>query len=205
MKNWSYFVIPFLFLFIVFFLAVNWVEIGWMFDWQIWRRIGEETTTPQDPDSPTEKGDDASGEPDRLVVPALGIDAPLRTPAESESTVLMAELDRGVVLYPGLAKPGEKGRAVILGHSAPPGYPDIKFDRIFSELGDLQKGDRLEVYYNERLFVYSVEGIQTMSIQQYDDFLNQPSADQRILIISTCYPPGRDWQRWVVTSSLLTE
>ncbi len=199
-QKWSYFVLPFLFFFLLFLLAINWSQISWIFDWQIIKRISEEVVLPQ-----KELGEEALDEANRLLIPSLDVEAPLRTPESSDHDVLLAELDKGVVLYPGLAKPGEKGRAVVLGHSAPPGYPDIKFDRVFSHLGDLSEGDRIKVYYNERLFVYIAAGVQTMTIDEFDRYLSEPLEEEYVLIISTCYPPGQDWQRWVSTSYLLTE
>lgn len=205
-KNWSYFVLPFLAVFVFSLLIINWSEVSWVFDWQIVRRMAEETVSKEpEPEEKPERGEVAVGEENHLSIPSLGVDAPLKTPVDSDLDVLSEELDRGVVLYPESARPGEIGRSVILGHSAPPGYPDIKFDRVFSDLGNLSAGDAIEVYYQERLFTYIAEKVETMSVEEYGQLLLEPATDQYVLIISTCYPPGRNWQRWVATAHLLTE
>jgi LPXTG-site transpeptidase (sortase) family protein len=199
-KKLSYYLLPLFFFFILFVLVINWTEVSWIFDWRVAQRIIEDSVKPNDEKISRE----AVGELDHLVILSLNIEAPLRSPVNSDLQTITEELDRGVVLYPDSARLGEVGKAVILGHSAPAGYPDIKFDRVFSNLGDLKNGDLISVYYNEELFVYSVLGVVTMSIEEYNDFLHK-SSDERLLIVSTCYPPGSNWQRWVATSSLLTE
>lgn len=209
-KNWSYFVLPFLAVFVFSLLIINWSEISWIFDWQIINRWIEEAVFEEPIDEPIEEelmqiGRGAVGEEDHIRISALGIEAPLRSPDSSDLEVLSAELDRGVVIYPEATRPGDPGRTVILGHSAPPGYPDIKFDRVFSDLGNLIPGDIIEIYYQERLFEYSAEKVETMSIEEYGQLLLEPPAEEYTLIISTCYPPGRNWQRWVATAYLLTE
>lgn len=210
-KDWSYFVLPFLAAFIFSLLIINWSEISWIFDWQTISRWAEENVFGGPTEEPIEEeeliqvGQEAVGEEDHIKIPALGIEAPLRSPDSSDLDVLSAELDRGVVIYPEAARPGDPGQTVILGHSAPPGYPDIKFDRVFSDLGNLIPGDVIEIYYQERVFKYSTEKVETMSVEEYGQLLLKPSANEYNLVISTCYPPGRNWQRWVVTAYLLTE
>lgn len=207
-NRWSYFVLPFLAVFIFSLLMINWSEISWVFDWQIVRRVAEDVVSKEPepvPEAETELGQEAVGQIDQIRIPSLGVEAPLRSPASSDLNILAEELDRGVVLYPESVPPGEPGRSVILGHSAPPGYPDIKFDRVFSDLGDLAAGDVIEVYYQERLFSYVAEKVETMSVEEYGRLLLEPVPDDYTLIISTCYPPGRNWQRWVATAHLLTE
>jgi LPXTG-site transpeptidase (sortase) family protein len=200
-KQWLYFVLPFFLIFVFSFLTINWSRISWIFDWRVIGRISEEVFIPSEKE---EFGENALGQENHLVISTLDIEVPLRTPETSDDALLISELDLGVVHYPNSAKPGEQGKAVILGHSAPEGYPDIKFDRVFSQLGDLKKGDEVNVYYNERLFIYIVDEVKTMTIEEYNQYLLQPTQEY-LLIISTCYPPGKNWQRWVATSSLLTE
>lgn len=200
-KRWSHFILPFSIFFVFSLLIINWSEISWIFDWHVIKRVSEEIIVSS---KDKELGREAIGEINRLVISSLDIEAPLRTPSDGSDIVLLEELDLGVVHYPYSAEPGAIGKTVILGHSAPIGYPDIKFDRVFSELGELKPGDEIKIYYNERLFSYIVDNVQTMSIDEYNHFLLE-STEEHILILSTCYPPGRNWQRWVISSHLLTE
>ena len=200
-KKLAYFALPFFLFFVFSFLAINWSNISWIFDWKVINRISEEIFIPSEKE---ELGENASGEENYLIIPSLDVEAPLRTPEIGDDALLIAELDLGVVHYPYSVKPGEQGKVVILGHSAPDGYPDIKFDRIFSRLGYLEKGDEARIYYNERLFVYIIDEVRTMSIEEYNQYLLQPTQEY-LLIISTCYPPGQNWQRWVARASLLTK
>ncbi len=200
-KSFSHFIVPFVLFFIFSLLIINWSSISWVFDWEIWQRTREQVDPiPED----EEIGEEAPSAANTLIIPVLGVEAPLRMPDSTEESILMAELDRGVVLYPGVV-PGEKGRVIVLGHSAPAGHPDIKFDHIFSNLGNLTAGDKIKIYYNERLFIYSVDRVKTMSVKEYSVFLSELVEDEYALVVSTCYPPGRDWQRWVAVAHLLTE
>lgn len=199
-KEWTYYVLPFLFIFIITILIVNWTQISWFFDWRVVKEVVRESGEKK----PSQLWQEAIGEEDKLVIPSLGIESPLRFPTTSDIQTITTELDLGVVYYPGSAEPGEIGKTVILGHSAPAGYPDIKFDKIFSDLGNLQSGDNIILYYNEKIFEYEVSDVRTMSIQEYDEYLLEASSEH-LLILSTCYPPGKNWQRWVVISQLLTK
>jgi len=199
-SEWTYYILPFLFIFIITVLIVNWTHVSWFFDWRVVKEVIIESGEKKH----SQLWQEAIGEEDRLVIPSLGIEPPLRFPMTSDVQTITTELDLGVVYYPDSAELGETGKAVILGHSAPEGYPDIKFDKIFSDLGKLQPGDNIVLYYNEKIFEYVVLDVQTMSIQEYDNYLLEPSSEY-LLILSTCYPPGKNWQRWVVISQLLTK
>jgi len=68
---------------------------------------------------------------DLLSIPKLGLIAPIVTAATNDPEVVHSLLDSGVVLYPGSAPFGGVGQTVVLGHSAPPGWPKIKYDWVF--------------------------------------------------------------------------
>jgi sortase (surface protein transpeptidase) len=67
----------------------------------------------------------------RIIIPKIGKNIPLVDVQldsgfdfEHIENIFMQELEKGVVRYPGTAKPGEKGNAFIFGHSS--NYPWIK-------------------------------------------------------------------------------
>jgi len=85
---------------------------------------------------------------DMITIPAINITAPIITAQTNNNDVIRGLLDSGVVLYPGSVPFGQVGQTVILGHSAPTGWPKIKYDWVFSKLGDLKKGDMVVITYN---------------------------------------------------------
>ena len=150
-----------------------------------------ETTAPQY----TEKRDS-------IKIPKIGISAPLIFVSNSNNQYLHDKLDSGVIHYPGSSKPGEQGQTIVLGHSAPPNWPKIKYDWVFSRLNELSKGDRIILYYDNQKYVYSV----TRKV-----FLNKgqevPKSDltnnNNTLISISCWPPGKDYKRIAVESILI--
>ena len=52
--------------------------------------------------------------------------------------------------------PGENGQIVVLGHSAPPGWPHIKHDWVFKDISKLQTGDQIILYFNNKQYIYNV-------------------------------------------------
>jgi LPXTG-site transpeptidase (sortase) family protein len=112
-----------------------------------------------------------------------------------DDEVVHEALDRGTVHFPGSALPGETGQTIILGHSAPPGWPDIKYDWVFTYLDDLVFGDKISVYLNGQKYVYYVKD--KIFIDKGDD-LPGNSTDGNALALISCWPPGKNYRRIVV-------
>jgi len=102
------------------------------------------------------------------------------------------------LLYPDFSKPGEEGQTIILGHSAPPGWPDINYDNIFSNLGELEKGDKIFVYYNHKKYTFEVFDKKIFYPSEEDKFLYPDRQDDSLLILLTCWPPGKDFKRLAI-------
>ena len=58
-----------------------------------------------------------------IEIPDIGIDVPIIFPASTNPSILVAALDKGAIYYPGSVLPGQNGQIIILGHSAPVGWP----------------------------------------------------------------------------------
>jgi len=114
----------------------------------------------------------------------------------------MKDLDSGVVYYPGSVYPGQTGQIVILGHSAPPGWPKIKHDWVFTDLDKLVPGDTILIDVNNKQYTYTVKKktIIKRGAEVPSDGLN---ADNNVLTLISCWPPGKDYQRIAVVSELI--
>jgi LPXTG-site transpeptidase (sortase) family protein len=130
---------------------------------------------------------------DSIEIQKIGIVAPLIV-VGNESEVKKA-LDRGVVLWPNSAFPGENGQTIILGHSAPPNWPKIKYDWVFSNLNLLEKGDEIVVYFKNRKYVYSVENKYFLDKGQQ---LPETDPQKSTLFLISCWPPGKNIRRIAV-------
>jgi len=137
-----------------------------------------------------------------LEVPKIGISVPIIFSTTTSKTSIMKDLDLGVVYYPGSVYPGQTGQIVILGHSAPPGWPTIKHDWVFTDLEKLEAGDTIMIDLNNRQYTYIVK--QKTIIQRGAEVpVDGLNADKNVLTLISCWPPGKDYQRITVQAELL--
>jgi LPXTG-site transpeptidase (sortase) family protein len=136
---------------------------------------------------------------DVLTIPKLGLIAPIITAATTDTEVVHGLLDSGVVLYPGSAPFGTSGQTVILGHSAPTGWPKIKYDWVFSRLNELADGDMVVVTYNNETRYYTVVNTRVVTPQEG---VPVPTVEGNSLALVSCWPPGKDLKRIVIETTI---
>jgi len=167
-------------------IIFNWNDIFWLFQHQALIERLRFATREDAPVFEYHQGED------RVEISAINISAPLIIPTSNNSPEIDEALDRGITYFLGSALPGEEGVLVLLGHSAPPGWPKIKHDWVFSDVNNLKKGDEIEVYFQNRRFVYSVTERIFLEIgEEVPPY--QPG--QRKIILLSCWPPGRNIKR----------
>jgi len=139
---------------------------------------------------------------DIIMIPEINITAPLVTPAPGVDAVKLKKmLDSGAVVYPGSAPFGGAGQTIVLGHSAPPGWPEIKHDTIFSRIAELGFGSKIVAVYNDKTYTYST--VENRIIEKGGDIPKLADADNALVLV-TCWPPGRDLKRMVVQANLVS-
>ena len=99
----------------------------------------------------------------RIVIPKIGKNVPLVDVTSTSNmdfdhmeNIFMKELEKGIVRYPGTARPGEKGNAFIFGHSSNYPWMSGSYNEVFALLDNLEFNDEIIVYYNQRKYVYVV-------------------------------------------------
>ena len=203
----------FIILFVAFLILFNWGRISWLFNRKVLSQfvsdffsahkipppqIGTMLSQGQRVNPQKKKGKEEnclfSPKEDSIEIPKFNIKAPLVFPSNSEN--LHKALDRGVVHYPSSSLPGEKGRVVFLGHSAPPGWPHIKYDWVFTRLGELNKGDEIIIYFHHCRHNYFVE--KKTIIPRGSELPKASTAPDNNLFLLTCWPPGKDYRRLAV-------
>ena len=138
-----------------------------------------------------------------LEIPKLSIEVPIVFSQNTDKAAIVKDLDSGVVYYPGSVLPGQKGQIVVLGHSAPPGWPKIKYDWVFSNLNELNEGDKVFIDLNNKQYTYTVKT--KLIIDKGADIpTDELLRDKNVLVLITCYPPGKDYKRIVVQAVLET-
>ena len=139
---------------------------------------------------------------DIIMIPEINITAPLVTaPPGTDAAKLKKMLDSGAVVYPDSASFGGVGQTIVLGHSAPPGWPEIKHDTIFSRIAELGFGSKIVAVYNDKTYTYSA--VENRIIEKGGDIPKLAGADN-VLVLVTCWPPGRDLKRMVVQANLVS-
>jgi len=191
----------FVLFFLTAFLAINWANVSWIFNYKAISGIASDFL---------DRGENAVGlagrsteksvekpvcaEQGRIEIPKIEALAPIISSIK-ESEVYN-DLDKGVVHYPGSVSPGEQGQTLILGHSAPLNWPKIKFDSVFSRLSELQSGDEIFVYYNCQKIDYIVQN--KYFLDRGEDVPNRLTYSGNVLMLISCWPPGKDYKRIAV-------
>jgi len=215
---------PFLALAAVLLIAFNWGSVSWLFNYKTAARyisdIVENATAPKTaakkpvvrtisktPSATTTASSNTAGktipakkhQQDSVYIPSIGITAPIVTTQNRDNDALHKLLDSGVVLYPGSAAFGKAGQTVLLGHSAPAGWPKIKYDWVFTKINLLKDGDTVAVTYNDVDYYYTVTGTRVIA---KGESLPITDASDNMLQLVSCWPPGKDYKRIVVEAQL---
>jgi LPXTG-site transpeptidase (sortase) family protein len=136
-----------------------------------------------------------------LDIPAISISTAVVFPQTTDVNILKKYLDDGVIYHPTSVKPGQDGQIIILGHSAPDGWPHIKHDWVFSDLNDLKAGDKIMLTVDHKQYTYSVTQkaiIDRGAEIEFDTLTNS----NKTLVLVSCWPPGKDYKRIAVQASL---
>jgi sortase A len=143
----------------------------------------------------------------RIIIPKIGKNIPLVDISITKSfdfdhmeNIFMTELEKGVVRYPGSAAPGEKGNAFVFGHSS--NYPWMKgnYNEVFALLDNVEFGDQIIVFYNQKKFVYTVREKKIVRPGDVKALERNPEATE--LSLMTCWPIGTTLKRMLVFAEL---
>jgi len=121
-----------------------------------------------------------------LQIPAIKVDAPVVQGDGWE------QLKKGVGQHVGTTNPGKDGNLVLSAHN------DI-FGEIFRDLDQLQPGDEIILFTNQRSYTYTVvdsEVVEPTAVEVMD------ATKQPTVTLISCYPYLVDDQRIVVTARL---
>jgi len=129
-----------------------------------------------------------SGERDvslKLVIPDIGVEAPIILSETSDESLIQENLKNGVVRY--------LDSNVILGHSS--AYPWYKgsYGSIFSLLNKLELGNQIHIYSGGNKFSYEVINKQIDFPKNFD-----LEKDDSIIYLVSCWPISTNWKRIVI-------
>lgn len=125
----------------------------------------------------------------RIIVPTIGVDAPIVEGDDWES------LKKGAGHTIGTANPGERGNCVISAHN------DI-YGEIFRRLPELTVDDEIVVETQTTSYRYVVQQTRIVSPKEVSVMDNTSTP---VLTLISCYPYGINTHRIVVIAALVTE
>ena len=200
-KIWKYFV-PLLLLTLIIF---NWNEISWVFNYRVVSQFfsdffGQSRYEIQDDFDGSEKYEYYE-KGDSIEIPKIEVAAPLVFIDSVESKEIEKGLDLGVVHFLESVLPGQTGQTIILGHSAPPNWPNIKYYWVFVRLDELVEGDKIYVFFNKRKYEYTVTGkffLERGEEIPQDSLTN----NSNVLLLISCWPPETGTRRIAVEAEL---
>jgi len=121
---------------------------------------------------------------------------------EAIVTIGGQEIKETLVHYPGTALPGEYGNTVIFGHSVLPiFYNPRNYETIFSKIPTLEKGDKINIYFDGVEYIYQVEDyfeVDPENVQVLEQHFNEQT-----LSLVTCVPPGTYKKRGIIKARLI--
>ncbi len=130
-----------------------------------------------------------------LNIPKINVSAPIVFVPTTEESQIQKALEGGVVHYGGTAEPGQKGNAVIVGHSSNDWWEPGNYKFVFVLLDKLIVGDTFSLNYKSTKYVYEVTEVKVVEPTELS--VLAPTADPTITLI-TCTPPGTSWKRLVI-------
>jgi len=211
----------FILIYLVSFTIINWNDISWVFNYRTVSGLMYDFFTPYQSIevsstsdifinnstnySVTNNGQQIeypySSKTNMLEVPSIGISVPVILPQNPNIKAVTKDLDNGVVYYPGSVLPGQIGQIVVLGHSAPPNWPKIKYDWVFSDLNDLKYGDQIRLYFDYKEYIYYVREKKILAKGQ--KIIPTPLVNNgNVIVLVSCWPPGKNLQRIAVQAEL---
>lgn len=192
---------PFLVLFLLSYLVINWDQVSWIFNYKAVSGMAgkifeQEEAIAQELPVKAENPGQKSGS---LAIPKLGIAAPMVFVEETGQA--QDALARGVVHWPESVLPGQEGQTFVLGHSAPPNWPKIRYEWVFSRISELNSGDEISVIFNDKKYSYVVT--KQIFLEKGEDIPANPENGKSFIYLITCWPPGKDIRRLAVEAELI--
>ncbi|MBI2600954.1 sortase [Candidatus Daviesbacteria bacterium] len=109
-------------------------------------------------------------------------------------------LAQGVAMAKGSTLPGENGNLYLFSHSTDAPWNIVRFNAIFYLLRELEKGDRIVIFYQNKRYDYVVFDKAVTEPADVSYLLNR--YDAPVLTLQTCDPPGTLLKRLIVRARL---
>jgi len=131
-----------------------------------------------------------------IVIPKIGANARIFAQVDPFAPKeFLPVLKKGVAHAKGTSFPGEGKNIYLFAHSTDAFFNFQNYNAVFYLIGKLEAGDRIDIYYQNRQYQYSVFEKMVVSPQAIEYLKPE---DEEILTLQTCYPPGTTLKRLLV-------
>lgn len=139
-----------------------------------------------------------------IVIPKIGANAHVIPNVDPfNSTVYETALTKGVAQAKGTANPGTPGNIFLFAHSSENFYYALRYNSVFYLLTKLQTGDMIFLYYKNNRYIYRVDK-KTLVKPDAVSYITGAGTGETLTLM-TCWPPGTDYERLLVTARRDTE
>ena len=130
-----------------------------------------------------------------IEISKVGIKAPVTANVNGDNKPEYEKsLTNGLAHYKGTELPGDGGNIFVFGHSSSD-TDGGKYAKIFRNLNDLDKGDKISAYYKGKKYEYTVTEKKVVAA---DDLSPLNLTDDERLTLMTCWPIGTKEKRLIV-------
>ncbi len=139
-----------------------------------------------------------------IEINKINVEVPVVLAKDATEEALQKDLNNGVVHYPGMAMPGQRGNVYIAGHSSNYIWSKGAYNNVFRNLNDLVSGDEIIIRTkqqngNEMKYKYVVSLKEEVAPDDSRIFANTQSQE---LTLTTCWPLGTNARRIMVKAQL---
>lgn len=133
-----------------------------------------------------------------LEIPKINLTSTIIPNVDSANeSVYLDKLKIGVAHAKGSYFPGDSGPIVLFSHSTDTLAHIVQYNAAFYALKDLAAGDLISVHFKGKIYSYKVADKKIINPADLETIRQSQSK----LIMTTCWPPGTDWQRLIVFAS----
>ena len=139
----------------------------------------------------------------KIIIPKINVEIPVvYTEPSTEEKMFQKALESGVVHYATTPNPGEKGNAVIFGHSSNNIFNKGKYKFAFVLLSRLEPGDLFYINRDSKRYAYRVYKKDIVKPTQ----ISVLGATDKVATVTliTCDPPGTSLNRLVVVGEQIS-
>ena len=139
-----------------------------------------------------------------IAINKINVEVPVVLSKSTDEKVLQKDLEHGVIHYPKMAMPGQRGNMYIAGHSSNYAWSKGAYNYAFKKLNDLVEGDEIVVttkFYNGKKieYKYIVSLKEEVAPDDARIFANTQAPE---LTLTTCWPLGTNLRRLMIKAQL---